>query len=352
MRLIPLLPLLMLPLSIAAHAAPTPPSVDFTHHDWMLACDNTRTCRAAGYQEDTGSNEPVSVLLTRRAGAGAPVSAELMLGQYEETVLPARVRLHIAGVDQGEVPVSGKDGEMTLRPAQIDALLAALAGTGRIEVRGDDGQHWTLSGRGASAVLLKMDEFQGRVGTPGALRRKGTRAESSVLPALPVPVVTLAPLPAARPSDSALAGSAELRAAISAAVGPDDCHLLAPGDSPDPDAAPEPLTITRLGADTLLVSVACWRAAYNEGRGYWVVKDRAPYSPVLVTTVGNEDDGQIISGSHKGRGLGDCWSMNSWGWNGRAFVPTAVSTTGLCRLVAAGGAWTMPTLVTEVKPSR
>ncbi|RBC82079.1 DUF1176 domain-containing protein, partial [Xanthomonas oryzae pv. oryzae] len=52
--------------------------------DWTIACDNTRTCRAAGYQADEGEHLPVSVLLTRTAGAGQTVTAELMLGQYDE----------------------------------------------------------------------------------------------------------------------------------------------------------------------------------------------------------------------------------------------------------------------------
>ncbi len=30
--------------------AANPRGLAFTHHDWELACDNTRTCRAAGYQ--------------------------------------------------------------------------------------------------------------------------------------------------------------------------------------------------------------------------------------------------------------------------------------------------------------
>jgi len=40
---------LLLPL--ASHAANTPvtPGIEFVHHDWFLACDNTGTCRAAGY---------------------------------------------------------------------------------------------------------------------------------------------------------------------------------------------------------------------------------------------------------------------------------------------------------------
>jgi hypothetical protein len=35
-----------------------------------------------------------------------------------------------------------------------------------------------------------MDEFQGRIGTPGALVRKGTRPEATVLPPLPAPEIT------------------------------------------------------------------------------------------------------------------------------------------------------------------
>ena len=53
------------PFSIAA--AP----VDFTYQDWQVVCDNTRTCRLAGYQAEDSSDFPVSVLLVRHAGANA-----------------------------------------------------------------------------------------------------------------------------------------------------------------------------------------------------------------------------------------------------------------------------------------
>jgi len=33
-------------------------------------------------------------------------------------------------------------------------------------------------------------------------------------------------------------------------------------------------------------------------------------------------------------------------WDGHSFVHTSSSTTGMCKLVAAGGAWTLPTIVT------
>lgn len=342
--------LFLLPLPLAAQVAPTTPHVDFTHHDWTLACDNTRTCRAAGYQDDAVSDRPVSVLLTRRAGPEAPVRAQLMLGNYEETVMPASLRLRINGADQGALDYNAEEGTLSLRTPQTAALLASLLGESEIILSAEDNRTWTLSGHGATAVLLKMDEFQGRLGTPGALIRKGKRAETAVLPALPAPEVTRAPLPPTRAADSALAGSAALRAALATVTSAEDCEVLAPGGSLDEGAPPEPLRITRLSADKLLVSVACWRAAYNEGSGYWVVNDRPPYAPSLVTTFGNEDEGNWISGSHKGRGLGDCWSFNSWAWTGKAFVATGVSTTGLCRLVAAGGAWTLPTYVTDERP--
>jgi hypothetical protein len=52
------------------------PSTTFSHKDWELACDNTRTCRAAGYhEEDDGPN--ATILLTRAAGPNQPVTVEL-----------------------------------------------------------------------------------------------------------------------------------------------------------------------------------------------------------------------------------------------------------------------------------
>jgi len=58
-------------------------------------------------------------------------------------------------------------------------------------------------------------------------------------------------------------------------------------------------------------------------------------------------DGEI-SASHKGRGLGDCWSRSSWIWDGTRFVLAYEGTTGLCRSVP-GGTWELPTHVTTVR---
>ncbi|MCF7749759.1 DUF1176 domain-containing protein [Bacillus subtilis subsp. subtilis] len=350
MRLPALLPLLLLAPLLPAQAAAPAAGLSFTHNDWTLACDNTRTCRAAGYQSDAdGGNAPVSILLTRLAGPDQPVKAELMLGQYDETRLPRQLSLQVNDAKPGALKYNPADGTAVLSPAQVGALLATLTGTSRIVLTGNDGKRWTVSDRGASAVLLKMDEFQGRLGTPGALVRKGTKAESAVLPPVPMPVVKLAKVVPTRPADEALATSAALRAALAAATSADDCEALHPGDGMMANEGPQEITVQRLSADKLLVSQACWRAAYNTGDGYWVVNDRAPYQPKLVTASGAGDDVRTIGESHKGRGLGDCFYSTTWGWTGTQFVKTEVSSSGLCRLVSAGGPWDMPTLVSNVQ---
>ncbi|PPV06172.1 regulatory protein rpfI [Xanthomonas bromi] len=324
------------------HAAPAT-SVDFTHDDWIIACDNTRTCRAAGYQPDEGEHLPVSVLLTRKAGAGEAVTAELMLGQYDEVKLPASLSLQIDRHNQGKLSLDSKHGTASLSSAQVAALLAALPRSSTIVAVGNDGRRWQLSDKGASAVLLKMDEFQGRLNTRGALVRKGNRDESAVLPPLPVPQVHEAKLVAAQAGDARLGTLPALYQALRATLSADDeCKGL------DTSEASKPLTITRLSSDKLLVSTGCWMGAYNVGTGLWVINARAPFAPTLVTLQASDLDGSTILASHKGRGLGDCYSQARWTWDGRRFVQTSKSTSGLCRLVAAGGAWELPTIVADV----
>ncbi|MDE2429132.1 MAG: DUF1176 domain-containing protein, partial [Burkholderiales bacterium] len=87
----------------------------------------------------------------------------------------------------------------------------------------------------------------------------------------------------------------------------------------------------------------------NQGTAFFVVGDRSPYHAELVTTDGSDYDKGVISSGQKGRGLGDCWSFESLTWNGKQFVQSASSSTGMCRLIAPGGAWDLPDFVTEVR---
>jgi hypothetical protein len=95
----------------------------------------------------------------------------------------------------------------------------------------------------------------------------------------------------------------------------------------------------------------CWRAAYNEGAAYWVVNATPPYRPTFVTANATDYAEGKLQASQKGRGIGDCWSFEEWTWDGKAFVHTAEGTTGECKAIAPGGAWSLPLLVTTVRPA-
>ncbi|MCP3143843.1 DUF1176 domain-containing protein [Pyxidicoccus xibeiensis] len=314
------------------------PGLVFYHHDWELTCANTRTCWAAGYQADTGGTPPVSVLLKRDAGPGAAVTATLVLGDESSEALPDtpfKLKMRIDGKEVGDI-VMKKSDTPDLSAQQTTALLAALRGSGTLEWSHGE-QVWALSNKGATAVLLKMDEYQGRLDTPGALVRKGTKPESSVLPPLPPLVVRAPPLAKARPGDARLATDPALRKAL-LAVG--ECEKLA--ENPEAE-----ISISRLTDKKLLASSECWLAAYNEGSGFWVINDKPPYAPQLVTDKGVEYDAGVISASHKGRGIGDCWGSKEWTWDGKRFVQTAETTTGMCRDIKPGGPWSLPRIVTQ-----
>lgn len=320
--------------------------------DWQLTCDNTRTCRAAGYHDDEENALPMSVLLTRKAGPGEQVKGQLMIGHYqtgaEKIDSVSRVEMRVDGKALGPVAIDQRTWVGQLSAAQVRALLAALAGETSIEWT-NGSKHWRLSHRGAAAALLQMDALQGRIGTVGALIRKGPASEAKVLPPLAAPVVHAAPVARALPGDAQLFQriAAPVREAVLATLGPDPaCDLL--GDD-NPDA---PIGISRLAPGKLLLDAPCWRAAYNSGQAYWVANDMAPYRPEIVTTDGTDYEAGEISKVQAGRGLGDCISTMRWVWDGKAFVHAETSETGLCRLVAPGGAWTLPTYTSDVRRPR
>ncbi len=71
--------------TVGAYPRSDLPSTTFTHKDGELACDNTRTCRTAGYhEEDDGPN--ATILLTPPAGPNQPIKVELQMARYARRV--------------------------------------------------------------------------------------------------------------------------------------------------------------------------------------------------------------------------------------------------------------------------
>ncbi len=98
----------------------------------------------------------------------------------------------------------------------------------------------------------------------------------------------------------------------------------------------------------MVQATGCWMAAYNYGSSYWLLDEGESALPKLLNISGNDYSDGIVSSAHKGRGLGDCWSFESWVFDGKTMVRSNDSTTGLCRGIAAGGIDPMPIWVSEV----
>ncbi|POT57509.1 DUF1176 domain-containing protein [Citrobacter amalonaticus] len=319
--------------------------VSFSYKDWEVVCDNTLTCRAAGYSHEEGSGG--SVLLTRKAGSGTAVTAEVRLAEIESDSNPPELSLWINDQSAGEVKPA-KDDTWQLAEKQTQNLINAVKGSGKVEFRGGS-ETFLLSGEGAYAVLLKMDEAQGRIGTSGALTQKGDRPESSVKAAIPAPVIQR--MKTQKGEERALTAPelAVLKPKLLATLTENDgCDRIQPSEGQEP----ETIGLMPIDSKHVLISALCWRAAYNEGYGYWVADSKLQGQPVLITASGTYyHDGEIIMGQ-KGRGHGDCWGMASWIWDGETFRMSKESTTGMCRYIRLGGTWDLPGWVTDVKSAK
>lgn len=340
--------LFLIGLCSLAHAYPRSdlPSLTFEHKDWELACDNTRTCRAAGYHVE-GADNRISILLTRRAGPNQPLTVEVQPANLDDgsdiAVPPAILNMAINGRSVGTIHIERKTSTGTLSADQVRALLPALLTDAKITWSGA-GETWTISTAGSNAVLLKMDEFQGRIGTPGAVVRKGGKSEASVLPPLPAPVIQAVALPEGDTSVTLTAAQSGALLREVRAVSAEDCGQLDQYGKDDLH-----FVVSRLTSGKLLVSYACSQGAYNTFNGYWVINATPPYAPVLITDSGSDDMGGVITQSQRGRGLADCMSNKEWVWDGRTFAQSFSGSTGMCRAIARSGAWNLPTLVTDVR---
>ena len=145
------------------------------YQDWDIACDNTGTCRLAGYQAEE-TETPVSILFTRQAGANVAVAGEVSLLPFNDDErqlarVAASSELMLDGKSLGKLALN-KKGKGKLSSAQTNALLEALKKESKISIRAGK-YEWHLSDKGAAAAMLKADEFQGRLNTPSARREIG-----------------------------------------------------------------------------------------------------------------------------------------------------------------------------------
>lgn len=330
--------------------------ISFSHQDWEIYCSNTGTCRAAGYQNEAERNEPASLLLTRQAGARQPVQVEFALARYEEASFPAtklkNIHFYINGKDLGVVSFEGTEFPLMgkLSANQVNALLQQSRQQTEILFKNAQLQ-WNISDAGMTAVLLKMDDFQKRIATVGALIKKGQADESKVLAAQPRFTVkqiktSSKPYLTLQPNNKRYAA---LYRNLIAAQPTSKQEGFCEGIYEDGETKPQAIELYKLTNKKVLAMTLCWRGAYNEGYGAWVLDDSLANKANFVTEQASEFYNGILSSSQKGRGIGDCWASDEWVWDGQKFVHTQDRWTGMCKGLAAGGVWDLDQIEAIVK---
>ena len=335
---------LLLTLLPVAAMATSIKGIGENYQDWDLICDNTGTCRMAGYQDE--SSDPVSILFARAAGENATVEGKLTILPFGEADRDVQVgqdiEIWLNGKSLGKVKHISDDAPDKLTEEQTKALLSGLKKES--EIRLTYGKTTLkVSDKGAAAAMLKMDEFQQRLNTPSALIRQGQEKHAVLAPKV-------------EPKIDAV--SVKNRKTIELKHGEKQFnHVLAllrkANSCDDEDITSQDITLYPLTQNKVLAEALCVRGAY-QGTNYYAVLDNklSKVEQVLAEQYNraeyDEKQGYaFVRGTYKGRGIGDCWSSQDAVWNGKIFIRTSEWTTGSCKGFP-GGAWQLPTFVSDI----
>ena len=337
--------LLLALLPLSAMAASTSIQGIGNYQDWDLVCDNTGTCRMAGYQDE--SSDPVSILFTRAAGENAAVEGKFTILPFGETDRDVQVgqdiEIWLNGKSLGKVKHISDDEPDKLTEEQTKALLSGLKKES--EIRLTYGKTTLkVSDKGAAAAMLKMDEFQQRLNTPSALIRQGQEKHAVLAPqAAPkieaVSVNNHKTIELKRSEKQFNHVLALLRKAHDGCV--------------DEDLESQDITLYPLTQNKVLAEALCARAAYQYTNYYAVLDDKLSKVEQVLADQYNEagyDEKQgyaFVRGIYKGRVIGDCWNSEDAVWNGKIFIRTSEWTTGSCKGLP-GGTWQLPIFVSNV----
>ncbi|AVO45366.1 DUF1176 domain-containing protein [Phreatobacter cathodiphilus] len=329
-----------------------------TFRDWVVGCDNARTCRAFGMAARDSSTQ-LAVRIDRSGDPGAVPTVTVILAQ--DATLPAGTRLKVTADGGAMVEVvigrgaTVEDGEVTLTDRAAAGRLIDEIRRGRSlavsldPAQGSGERADPISLDGAMAALLWMDDRQKRVGTVTALARPG---ES------PAAIVPRPPQAPARRDGVAMTGPPVPSPLPEAWTGPVmQAFRAIPGDACNQeDDNDEDIEAQRLSERLVLISVRCWRGAYNFSRAYYILEDGpsprvrpASFPRIREALPAAEDPPSNRNPDHilwngeldpaggtvfhlaKGRGMSDCGEIGEWRWDGARFQPLRLEVMPTCR---------------------
>ena len=332
-------------LPFTAMAASTSIKGIGNYQDWDLVCDNTGTCRMAGYQEK--GDDPVSILFTRAAGENAAVEGKftiLPFGEADRDVQVGQdIEIWLNGKSLGTVKHISDENPDKLTEAQTKALLSGLKKES--EIRLTYGKTTLkVSDKGAAAAMLKMDEFQQRLNTPSALICKG-QEKHAVLAPQPAPKIEVVSVNN-RKTTELKRGEKQYDNVLALLRKANSCD--------DEDITSQDITLYPLTQNKVLAEALCVRGAYQSTNYYAVLDDKLSKVEQVLEDQYNfayydeKLNALIVEGSYKSSGLAESWYGYEAAWNGKTFITTAEYTSGSGKGFI-GGAWGgLPTFVSEI----
>ncbi len=307
--------------------------------DWIGGCDNTRHCTAIGLAPEDAENY---ALLHFERGPAADdgvrsirvrvdheISREnFWVLQADDAELLQFNDRHLVAAESGPgIDILIEDGK------ELEALMGAMRSADSLTLVGDGGPVGSISLAGASAIMLWIDEQQGRLGTTTALVRRGDKSPQGVARVAPLSRLRSLAVEPLGPEDAVAVG-----ASVRADLPGDTCEPL----DPDTSMRDEAWTTD----DRTLVKLICYRGAYNFGSSWFLVDSKAATPLTFPIPAGDRGTGidtttdlvnaelaanGSLSSFSKGRGIGDCGSTGQWRWNGQAFQLARYALMGDCR---------------------
>ncbi|MDO9609105.1 MAG: DUF1176 domain-containing protein [Brevundimonas sp.] len=305
--------------------------------DWRVTCGNDGSCWAFGFAPEFAAGW-VRIALQ----PGPDARPEVSFGYWPDGDAPASRQIGLTIDGRTFAATLSDDGDsqapIGLIRNDVGPVIDAMAQGKAMAVRGASTQAVSLNG--AAAALLWIDEKQGRLGTTTALIRRGDRPASAVPVAPPLPTVTVAPaIDQAGFGDQGQTVPAALRTRTE--VG----NCLKESGMP---AVSDMVMSARLDARTELWAVPCGAGAYNLTHNWYLTgpggRDPRPVALVGTGGLGSDPawaDNATVNGAYdpktralsafaKGRGIGDCGTLQTWAWTGDRFALTEERSMGEC----------------------
>ena len=312
------------------------------YKDWVVGCDNARSCVAIGMTSDESSMSAY-LRIARSGEADAEPEAFFVVyppddvsGAIEKPMVRLSFDSHDAGgLPEGLLPLDKQGNDLfqlDLDSEAVADLVAGMRSAKSITLDIYDGEKKlgseVVSLAGSSAALLQMDDQQKRVGTVTALAKPGDAAANTIPPVPELPKVTSLPV--------ADMGDPLPKAPRTAA-------------KPDPDGCgdgPAPYVAFRLPDGASLWGACASAGAYNFAYDFRIFaggKAGRPWDATVPGIQGTDDTPSWLWNAYvddttkrlnsymKGRGLGDCGDATDWAFDGENFVAVTYAAMDACR---------------------